>query len=123
MFLAHIGTPKITNVQLHHAHSYFILYNFSRCAVKEQIGGVKILGRSSTIQDHPLLGAVHGKVYSRLLFGKMLLASSQYNQAEVKDDTLVSYKEEQLEHGIVEMSATVTSHVIHAKITASMLPL
>ena len=89
--------------------------------MKEQIGGVKILGRSSTIQDHPLLGAVHGKVYSRLLFGKMLLASSQYNQAEVKDDTLVSYKE-QLEHGIVEMSATVTSHVIHAKITASMLP-
>ena len=29
-----------------------------------------------------------------------------------------------LEHGIVtDMSATVTSHVIHAKITATMLPL
>ena len=35
-----------------------------------------------------------GKVYSRLLFGKMLLASSQYNRPEVKDDTLVSYTEE-----------------------------
>ena len=66
MFLAHTGALKITNVQLHHVNSYFILYNFSRYAVMEQIGGVKTLGRSSTIQDHRLLGAVHGKVYSRL---------------------------------------------------------
>ena len=114
MFLAHIGTPKITNVQLHHAHSYFILYNFSRYAVKEQIGGVKILGRSSTIQDHPLLGAVHGKVYSRLLFGKMLLASSQYNRGEVKDDTLVSYREEQLEHGIVDRYVSYCDQSCHS---------
>ena len=102
MFLAHIGTPKIINV-FHHVHSYVIWYNFSRYAVKEQIGEVQVLGRSPTIQDHPLLGAVHGKVYSRLLFGKMLLASSQYNRAEVKDDTLVSYREgEQLKHRVVD---------------------
>ena len=73
MFLSHIGTPKIMNVQLHHAHSYFILYNFSRYAVKEQIGGVKILGRSSTIQDHPLLGAMHEKVYSKITATMLLL--------------------------------------------------
>ena len=71
--------------------------------MKEQIGEAQVLGRSSTIQDHPLLGAVHGKVYSRLLFEKMVLASSQYNRAEVEDDTLVSYREgDQLKHGVVD---------------------
>ena len=91
-FLAHIGAPKIISV-FHHVHSCVIWYNFTRYAVKEQTGEVQVLVHSSTIQDHPLLGSVHGKVYSRLLFGKMLLASSQYNRAEVKDDTLVFTEE------------------------------
>ena len=66
-FLAHIGTPKIINV-FHHVHSYAIWYNFSRYAVKEQIGEVQVLGRSSTIQDHPLLAAVHGKVFQATIW-------------------------------------------------------
>ena len=100
---------------IHHVHSYVIWYNFSRYAVKEQIGEVQVLGRSSTIQDHPLLGAVHGKVYSRLLFGKMLLASSQYNRVEVKDDTLVSYREgEQLKHGVVDRYVSYCEQSCHS---------
>ena len=76
-----------------------------RYAVKEKIGEVEVLGSSSTIgeEDRILLGAVHGKVYFRLVLRKMLLASTRYNRGEMKNDTLVCYKEEQtLQHGIVD---------------------